>query len=207
MMSASASLQKLDLVHLPKNRVLYEAGEPMHQAYSLNTGMAALLATTEEGQSIEIATVGNEGFVGIPISSDSLRRVLLRYAHVLEAQMVQSVVCHLLHNVSQRVCRYLLVTSDCLQSDELSLTQEEIADVLSTDRSQVGLAAGILREKGIIHYRRGNLTIRDRKGLEAEIVSTEIHIRRGVAWRKFPFGRKRKPYLRTDHVWGAFYAA
>lgn len=93
------------------------------------------------------------------------REMLSHYAHVLEIQMVQSLVCHLFHNVSQRLCRYLLVTSDCLQTDAFDITQEHIANMLGKDRSQVGSAASALRQKGVVRYQRGRMTILDRAGL------------------------------------------
>lgn len=163
-------LPNLEQVRLPKNRIVYEAGDPTRYAYFLNDGMASLVAITEDGQTIEIGAVGSEGFIGVPIVHEvgitpyrvivqmpleavriepdhlldefnrggKLRWLLSHYAHVLELQMVQSLVCHLFHNVSQRLCRYLLVTSDCLQSDAFDITQEHIANMLGKDRSQVG---------------------------------------------------------------------
>jgi CRP-like cAMP-binding protein len=94
-----------------------------------------------------------------------LRELLSHYAHVLEIQMVQSLVCHLCHNVSQRLCRYLLVTSDCLRSEAFDITQEHIANMLGKDRSQVGAAASSLRQKGLIRYQRGRMAILNRAGL------------------------------------------
>jgi len=59
----------LDLVRLPRNRILYEAGEAINHAYFLNGGMASFLAITEDGQTIDICMVGNEGFIGDDIIS------------------------------------------------------------------------------------------------------------------------------------------
>ena len=60
-------LPNLEQVRLPRNRIVYEAGDPTRYAYFLNDGMASLVAITEDGQTIEIGTVGNEGFIGVPI--------------------------------------------------------------------------------------------------------------------------------------------
>jgi CRP-like cAMP-binding protein len=58
---------RLELVRFPRNRILYEAGDQTRYAYFLNSGIASLVAITEEGQTIEIGTVGREGFIGVPI--------------------------------------------------------------------------------------------------------------------------------------------
>jgi CRP-like cAMP-binding protein len=190
-------LPNLESVRLPKNRILHEAGDTIHHAYFLNSGMTSLVAITEEGETIEIGTVGSEGFVGVPIVHEvgttpyrvivqmpaeaariephhlidefnrggKLRELLSHYAHVLEIQMVQSLVCHLFHNVGQRLSRYLLVTSDCLQLAAFDITQEHIANMMGKDRSQVGAAASALRQKGLIRYQRGRMTILDHGGL------------------------------------------
>ena len=60
-------LPKLELVRFPRNRILYEAGDALHYAYFPNSGMASLLAITEDGSTIEIGTVGREGYLGAPI--------------------------------------------------------------------------------------------------------------------------------------------
>src|SRR6266849_1174862 len=60
-------IPKLELVRFPRNRILYEAGELVHNAYFPNSGMASLLAITEDGSTIEIGTVGREGYLGAPI--------------------------------------------------------------------------------------------------------------------------------------------
>jgi len=60
-------LPRLELVRFPRNRVIYEAGDAMSYAYFVSSGIASLLAITENGQTIDISMIGNEGFVGIPI--------------------------------------------------------------------------------------------------------------------------------------------
>ena len=60
-------LPKLELTQFPRNRILYEAGDETRYAYFPNSGVASLLAITEDGRTIEIGSVGNEGFIGVPI--------------------------------------------------------------------------------------------------------------------------------------------
>jgi len=96
-----------------------------------------------------------------------LQKLLLRYAGSLYAQSVQSAVCHSLHSIKQRLCRYLMVISDCLRSDSFDLTQEDIALMLGHERNRLTLNAGELKSKGLIEYGRGRIRIIDREGLEA----------------------------------------
>lgn len=98
----------------------------------------------------------------------ALRRMLLRYAHAHETQLVQTVICDLYHSVEQRLSRRLLVTSEYIQSDALALTQEHLGIVLDRNRTRVSIAAGVLQGKGLIEYdRRGRITILNRQGLES----------------------------------------
>ncbi len=97
-----------------------------------------------------------------------LQELLLRYSYVLKTQLVQATVCLPFHNYRQRLCRWLLVTSDCLQSDSFDLTQEHIAIMLGKHRNRISTEAVELKKRGLIDYnRRGQMKILDRKGLEA----------------------------------------
>jgi CRP-like cAMP-binding protein len=68
-------LPNLELIQLPKHRILHEAGDPIHHAYFLNSGVASLLAVTKNGETIEIGTVGNEGFIRGSIIPKQARRL------------------------------------------------------------------------------------------------------------------------------------
>jgi CRP-like cAMP-binding protein len=98
--------------------------------------------------------------------SSSMRRVMLHYAHAFFNQVAQSAACNQFHSLSQRCCRWLLMTHDRMNSDEFLLTQEFLAMMLGVQRSGVSAAAGALRRAGLIRYTRGNVTILDRAGLE-----------------------------------------
>jgi CRP-like cAMP-binding protein len=92
---------------------------------------------------------------------------LLRFTQALITQMSQTAACNRLHEIEQRLCRWLLLSRDRLQSDELLLTQELIAGMLGVRREGVSVAAGALQAAGLIRYARGRITILDRAGLEA----------------------------------------
>jgi hypothetical protein len=88
-----------------------------------------------------------------------LHRALLLYTQALLTQMSQTAVCNRLHSVEQQLCRWLLLSHDRLQSDELVMTQELIANMLGVRREGVSVAAHRLQEAGLIRYRRGHITI------------------------------------------------
>jgi CRP-like cAMP-binding protein len=96
-----------------------------------------------------------------------LQHVLLRYTQALLTQMAQTAVCNRHHSVDQQLCRWLLLTFDRLPSNELTMTQELIANMLGVRREGVTEAAGKLQKAGLIRYNRGRITIIDRAGLEA----------------------------------------
>ncbi len=93
--------------------------------------------------------------------------LLLRYTQALITQMAQTAVCNRHHSVDQQLCRWLLLSLDRLPSNELTMTQELIANMLGVRREGVTEAAGKLQAAGLIHYRRGKITVLDRPGLEA----------------------------------------
>jgi CRP-like cAMP-binding protein len=98
-----------------------------------------------------------------------LQLLLLRYTQALITQISQTAVCNRLHSVENRLCRWLLLSHDRVQSDELQMTQEFLANMLGGRRESVTVAAGRLQDTGLIDYARGHITIKDRKGLEANV--------------------------------------
>jgi len=98
-----------------------------------------------------------------------LQRLLLRYTQALITQMTQTAVCNRHHSVEQQLCRWLLLTLDRLPSTELVMTQELVAGILGVRREGSTAAAGKLQRAGIIHYRRGHITVLERSGLETNV--------------------------------------
>lgn len=92
--------------------------------------------------------------------------LLLRYTQALITQMTQTAVCNRHHSLDQQLCRWLLLSLDRLQGDELVMTQELIANMLGVRREGVTEAAGNLQRDGLIQYRRGRITVLDRAALE-----------------------------------------
>jgi CRP-like cAMP-binding protein len=99
-------------------------------------------------------------------SAPGLQRILARYAVVQGMQFAQTAACNRLHNIEQRLARWLLITQDRVDSAMLNITHDFLATMLGTDRPTVSLAAGILQDRQIIEYTRGAVQILDRTKLE-----------------------------------------
>jgi len=97
----------------------------------------------------------------------SLLHILLRYTQALITQMAQTAVCNRHHSVDQQLCRWLLLSLDRLNSDEVTMTQELIANMLGVRREGVTEAAGKLQKMGAIRYSRGHITVLNRLLLES----------------------------------------
>jgi CRP-like cAMP-binding protein len=95
-----------------------------------------------------------------------LARLLLHYSQEVAMQLAQIAACNRLHEVDERLARWLLMSHDRIGSDALPLTQEFLAQMLGIRRASVSVAASILQRAGLIKYARGRVTIVDRSGLE-----------------------------------------
>ncbi len=107
--------------------------------------------------------------------SPRLRRLLSRYLYVVMAQLAQTAVCSNFHDVTARLARWLLVTGDRAESENFYITQEMISAMLGVRREGVNHAASSLRERKLISYTRGRLTILDRCGLQATACACYLH--------------------------------
>ncbi|MBI4475126.1 MAG: Crp/Fnr family transcriptional regulator [Acidobacteria bacterium] len=97
----------------------------------------------------------------------ALRSLLLKYTNTFLIQVAQSSICNCYHPLQERLSRWLLVARDGSRSDSFAITHELIASLLGTRRASVTVAAGLLQRAGLIRTARGEITILDRKGLEA----------------------------------------
>ncbi|GAB4564629.1 MAG: Crp/Fnr family transcriptional regulator [Rhizobacter sp.] len=98
--------------------------------------------------------------------SGPVMHLLLRYTQALITQMAQTAVCNRHHSLDQQLCRWLLLSLDRLQGNELVMTQELIANMLGVRREGVTESALKLQTAGLIRYARGRITVLDRPGLE-----------------------------------------
>ncbi|HEY3487739.1 MAG TPA: Crp/Fnr family transcriptional regulator [Gammaproteobacteria bacterium] len=191
----------LEPVSMPLSSVLYESGDRLTHLYFPTTSIVSLLYVMADGASSEVAAVGNEGIIGVPLFTGGgsmpnravvrnaghgyrlkekilkqefnrfgpLHHILLRYTQALLTQMAQTAVCNRHHSLSQQLCRWLLLSIDRLNSNELNMTQEMIAGMLGVRREGITEAAGKLQNSGLISYCRGHITVLDRVGLEARV--------------------------------------
>lgn len=98
--------------------------------------------------------------------STDFRQLIICHFEALLCQTMQSVVCNAVHPVEARYCRWLLTMRDRGDTDDLPLTQEFLAELLSIHRSSVGIVSSTLQKAGFIQARRGVIRIVDRAGLE-----------------------------------------
>jgi len=103
------------------------------------------------------------------LKNGSLKLLLFRYTQALLTQIAQTAVCNRFHSVDQQLCRWLLHSLDRLNTNELLITQEFIANMLGVRRESITDAARKLQHAGLINYQRGHITVLDRAGLEKQV--------------------------------------
>ena len=127
------------------------------------------------GESTPSRAVVQSAGQGFRLSSDAIKdefkrapvlHLLLRYTQALITQMAQTAVCNRHHSLDQQLCRWLLLSLDRLKGNELTMTQELIANMLGVRREGVTEAALNLQAAGLIRYARGRIKVLDRPGLE-----------------------------------------
>jgi len=128
------------------------------------TPSRAVVQSAGSGYRLKAAFLKNEFDNGGP-----LQHLALRYTQALITQMAQTAVCNRHHSVEQQLCRWLLLSLDRLPSNELTMTQELIANMLGVRREGVTEAAGRLQKAGLIEYSRGHIVVTDRAKLEARV--------------------------------------
>jgi CRP-like cAMP-binding protein len=96
------------------------------------------------------------------------QKLVLRYVQVQLTLSTQNAACNATHTNEERLARWLLICSDRAHCDSMDMAQDFLSEMLGSTRSTVSIAAGHLKGKGLIDYRRGAISLLDKKGLEAE---------------------------------------
>ena len=165
--------QPLEFVHFPNTGMVslviatvdgktVEVGEVGREGFA---GIQAAVGMNRN-QTREVVQIAGDGFrvrigalKGVLQSPPGLQRILTRYAVVQGMQFAQTAACNRLHNIEQRLARWLLITQDRVESPTLAITHDFLATMLGTDRPTVSLAVSILQNKQIIEYARGAVQI------------------------------------------------
>jgi len=181
-------------VSLAFKHILYDLAVPIPYVYFPTSSAVSLLIVMDDGMSVEVTMMGNEGMVGLPVflgveathgraivqiagaalrmSATAFRREvttgspLHRYTEALMVSMAQTAACNRLHSIDERCSCQLLRAHDYTRADTFSLTHESLARTLGVRRATVTVAAGLLQRAGLIRYRRGVITVQDRPRLE-----------------------------------------
>jgi CRP-like cAMP-binding protein len=136
----------------------------------LGAGLAAGLSRSSVREIIQIAGDGfrimANALERILRSAPQLQMILSRHTGLQGMQVAQTAACNRLHDIQQRLSRWLLMTQDRVDSGVLPITHDFIATMMGTDRSTVSLAASVLQKKGIIEYVRRAVKIVNRRKLE-----------------------------------------
>ena len=159
----------ISLVVLMKNGKTAEAGIVGVEGF---TGTLAAVGLTHSPLRAVVQITG-DGF-RVPVralqdtleSAANLQLTLSRYDAIRGVQVAQTAACNRLHDIEQRLARWLLMTQDRVDSGMLPITHDFLATMLGTDRTSVSLAAAVLQSKKLIQYSRGAVKILNRKKLE-----------------------------------------
>jgi CRP-like cAMP-binding protein len=129
--------------------------------------------------------IGSEELLNVLPTCKELNQRLAQFSMFLAMQSTQLAACNRLHDVDERLARWLLMSQDRIGDTKLPLTQEFLAQMLGTRRASVTVAAGTLQKAGVIEYSRGSVTILDRKGLEKQACNCyEAIERQKEKWQK-----------------------
>jgi CRP-like cAMP-binding protein len=179
-LSLHEATQKIEFVYFPNRGMVsqvvvtkdgrtVEVGVVGNEGY-VGAGLAAGLSRSSVREIIQIAGDGfrmmGNALELILRSAPKLQLILNRHTGLQGMQVAQTAACNRLHDIQQRLSRWLLMTQDRVDSGWLPITHDFIATMMGTDRSTVSLAASVLQEKGIIEYVRGAVRILNRRKLE-----------------------------------------
>jgi CRP-like cAMP-binding protein len=169
--------------------ILYEFddGASAETAITGNEGMVGIAVYMGGGSRLGravVLTAGHAFRLGAQALKDEFERtgalmhLLLHYTQALITQTAQTVVCNRHHSLDQRLCRWLLLSLDRSQGDDIAITQQMIAQVLGVRRESVTEVAHKLQKLGLIRCGRGQIAVLDRRGLEQRACECYLAVRK-----------------------------
>jgi CRP-like cAMP-binding protein len=187
----------LEPVMLDFREIVYDVSVPIEHVYFPQGGVVSIIGVMTDGAAVEVATVGNEGMVGLPVflganqvlgqafsqipgpalrlrasafrkaaTTGKLHELMQLYTQALFTQISQSAACNRLHLTEERFARWMLMSQDRVGTDSFPLTHEFLSQMLGVRRATVSEIAAQAQKDGLIEYRRGEMKILDRDGLE-----------------------------------------
>jgi CRP-like cAMP-binding protein len=172
--------QKIEFVYFPNGGMIsqvvvtkdgrtVEVGVVGNEGYA-GAGLAVGLTRSPVREVIQITGDGfrmkGNSLERILRSAPQLQVILNRYTGLQGMQVAQTAACNRLHDIEERLARWLLMTQDRVDSAELAITHDFIATMMGTDRSTVSLAAAVMKKRGVIDYVPGAVKIVNRRKLE-----------------------------------------
>ena len=187
-----------DEVDLSIGDILWEPQKRIRYVYFPIDCFISQLVPVDARENLELALVGREGMLGIPLvlgvnfstlqslvqgsgtalrmsaasfrreleQLPALRKKLNRYVYVLQAQLAVTAACISFHSLDLRLARWLLITHDQAGAGSIHLTHKFLAQMLGVRRVGITNAAGVLQKRKLLSYKRGEITILNRAGLE-----------------------------------------
>ena len=172
--------QSIDFVYFPNRGMVsqvvvtkdgrtVEVGVVGNEGY-VGAGLAVGLSRSSVREIVQISGDGfrmmGNALERILRSAPQLQMILSRHSGLQGMQVAQTAACNRLHDIQQRLARWLLMTQDRVNLGVLPITHDFIATMMGTDRSTVSLAAAVLQKKGIIEYLRGAVKVVNRRKLQ-----------------------------------------
>ncbi|HEY9764019.1 MAG TPA: Crp/Fnr family transcriptional regulator, partial [Trichocoleus sp.] len=151
-------------------------GEEVEMGVTGNEGMAGIpLFLKEEGSpwKVQVQIKGRalklraDSFTEVLKQAPVLQQKVAAFTYLKIVQLSQSVLCNRFHRVEERLCRWLLAAQDCVDTSELLLTRDILAQMIGSGRPAVSLVTAELQSAGLVQAARGRITIVNRKGIEA----------------------------------------
>ena len=190
-------MPELEYIECQRGQVLMDADSSLDHVFFPDSGVVSVVAVYEDGNIIEMATIGREGCTGVQAvlgaksssvrllvqipgtaakmsrpafmramkSAPAFRSLMFAYVHAFLEQVLVSGACNGVHNLDQRLARWLLMMHDRSDEDALQITQSLLAEMLGVQRPTITNAAREFERAGLIARGLRQVTILDRQGL------------------------------------------